>query len=107
MGEWDDPTGQAKGKPAVDIVVTESFPLMSIKRHDPVVTEIEGAAKQVGLELEFDIAGGGADANIFNGKGLSTAIVATGMTHVHSTDEQVSLHDMSKLTQLLLALLAV
>ncbi|MCI5131240.1 MAG: peptidase M20, partial [Candidatus Electrothrix sp. EH2] len=47
---------------------------------------------------------GGSDANIFNDHGLPTAIIATGMIHVHSADEQVSLEDMSDLTALLLAL---
>ena len=44
-------------------------------------------------------------ANIFNGHGLATAIVATGMTNVHSTNEQVELQDMVDLTRLLIALL--
>ncbi|MBW1750145.1 MAG: peptidase M20, partial [Deltaproteobacteria bacterium] len=42
---------------------------------------------------------------IFNGYGLQTAIIATGMTDVHSTDEQVSLQDMVDLTRLILALI--
>ncbi|MCI5179961.1 MAG: hypothetical protein D3911_11700, partial [Candidatus Electrothrix sp. AW3_4] len=60
------------------------------------------AAKSLG----YEVAGGGSDANIFNSCGLPTAIIATGMTHVHSTEEQVSLADMNNLTALLLALAA-
>jgi tripeptide aminopeptidase len=47
---------------------------------------------------------GGSDANIFNGYGLSTAILATGMSKVHSTDEWVDLRDMRRLTEMLIAL---
>lgn len=106
VDQWSNPTGRAKGKPEVEIEVTESFPLMSIRQDAPVLKEIEASAKAIGLEFEYGVAGGGSDANIFNGKGLPTAIVATGMTHVHSTDEQVSLGDMTRLTQLVLALMA-
>ncbi|MDH3348996.1 MAG: M20/M25/M40 family metallo-hydrolase [Desulfobulbaceae bacterium] len=106
VNQWSDPTGLAKGKPTVNIEVTESFPLMYIRQNDAVVKEIDAVAKAMGLELEYDVAGGGSDANIFNGYGLSTAIVATGMTHVHSTDEQVSLQDMKRLTELVLALMS-
>ncbi|HHD56393.1 MAG TPA: peptidase M20, partial [Desulfobulbaceae bacterium] len=42
---------------------------------------------------------------IFNGYGLDTAIIATGMTNVHSIREQVTLGDMVELTRLILALL--
>ena len=57
------------------------------------------------MDLVYEKAGGGSDANIFNGRGLATAIIATGMTNVHSTSEQVTLADMVDLTRLLIALL--
>ena len=69
-----------------------------------MIQRLDAAAAQVGIPMEHEIAGGGSDANIFNGSGLPTAIIASGMTHVHSTDEQVSLEDMSNLTALVVAL---
>lgn len=102
---WRDETGEAKGKPEVTFQVESAFPLMKINSGDPVAKRIERTAQSIGMNLEQKIAGGGSDANIFNGYGLPTAIVATGMTHVHSTDEQVSLEDMTNLTRLLLALI--
>ena len=51
------------------------------------------------------VAGGGSDANIFNGRGLATAILATGMTHVHSTDETIALADMVTTAELVVSLL--
>ena len=48
-------------------------------------------SRAIGMELAFERAGGGSDANIYNGHGLATAIIATGMTNVHSTSEQVTL----------------
>ena len=105
VNNWQDPTGTARGKPSIHFSATPDFPLMQLSRQDSVITEIEQAARSIDMEVEFAVAGGGSDANIFNGFGLQTAIIATGMTHVHSTDEQVELQDMVDLTRLIVALL--
>ncbi|WP_310599507.1 M20/M25/M40 family metallo-hydrolase [Desulfobulbus sp.] len=105
VADWTDPTGSAKGMPAVEIEVEQDFPAMQLRREDPVLRRVEAAARSIGMELTYERAGGGSDANIFNGYGLATAIVATGMTNVHSTTEQVELQDMVDLTRLLIALM--
>ncbi|MDR2549675.1 MAG: M20/M25/M40 family metallo-hydrolase [Desulfobulbus sp.] len=105
VANWTDPTGSAKGMPAVEIEVVQDFPAMQLRREDPVLRRVEAAARSIGMELTYERAGGGSDANIFNGYGLTTAIVATGMTNVHSTTEQVELQDMVDLTRLLIALM--
>lgn len=105
ISNWHDPTGAAKGKPALTFKSRLDFPLMQLTRNDQVVVEVEQAAQSIDMELDFEVASGGSDANIFNGFGLQTAIIATGMTHVHSTDEQVDLEDMVELTRLVIALL--
>ena len=78
---------------------------MRIERNHRVLRRVDAAARSIGMNLSYERAGGGSDANIFNGLGLTTAIIATGMTHVHSTREQVELQDMVDLTRLLVALL--
>jgi len=103
--EWHDTTGEARGKPALKFKAKPDFPLMKLQEEDPVVRRIAKAAGSIGINLEYRIAGGGSDANILNGYGLQTAIVATGMTHVHSNKEQVDLQDMVDLTRLVLALI--
>ena len=105
VAAWEDPTGQALGRPAVEVAVRPDFPVMRLDRDDRVIRRVDAAARAIGLELSYERAGGGSDANIFNGHGLATAIIATGMTHVHSTSEQVTLQDMVDLTRLLVALL--
>nr|WP_321466381.1 M20/M25/M40 family metallo-hydrolase [uncultured Desulfobulbus sp.] len=105
VAQWSDPTGSAKGTPGVEIEVRQDFTAMQLNQEDPVLRRIAAAARSIGMELTYEKAGGGSDANIFNDHGLATAIVATGMTNVHSTNEQVELQDMVGLTQLLLALL--
>jgi tripeptide aminopeptidase len=105
VADWRDPTGQAKGNPELSFAATPDFPAMLLNQNDPAIQLIDRAAASIGLQLEYKIAGGGSDANIFNGHGLQTAIISTGMTHVHSTDEQVDLQDMVDLARLLIALI--
>ena len=105
IDNWQDPTGEARGVPQLCFEVSEDFPAMSLSKDDAIIRLVDKAACSINRPLCFATAGGGSDANIFNGYGLQTAIIATGMTHVHSTDEQVSLCDMVELTRLILALL--
>ncbi len=102
--EWNDPTGQAKGSPTIDVTVHNDFPAMRLERESKTIHRVEEAAKRIGLDLTYEKAGGGSDANIFNGYGLPTAIIATGMTNVHSTNECCDLQDMVDLTRLLISL---
>ncbi len=105
IGQWQDATGEARGVPGLDFQVEEDFPVMRLNNDDAVIQTVDQAARAIGMDLRYEVAGGGSDANILNGRGLQTAIIATGMTHVHSTDEEVSLQDMADLTRLLLALM--
>lgn len=99
---WPLPADTAP--PVVSIDVQEEFPVMNLQDGEPVLKRIERAAHAIGFPFSFDIAGGGSDANIFCGEGLPTAIIPTGMSSVHSTDEYVELADMVELTRLLLAM---
>ena len=54
--------------------------------------------------MEYIVAGGGSDANIFCGYGLPTAIIGTGMNKVHTVEEQQDLNDLVSLTELLHAM---
>lgn len=94
----DDPSYRP---PTVDLKVVPEYPVMRLHESDTVVETIRQAGIALGREQSFIIAGGGSDANIFNGYGLPTAIVATGMTDVHTTDESIDLNDMVKLTEML------
>lgn len=104
VADWRDSSGRA---PELDFQAELDFPAMKLDMNDVVVRRIAAAAERIGMDLCYEIAGGGSDANIFNGCGLATAIVATGMTNVHSTAEEVSLDDIAQLTELVLALAAV
>jgi tripeptide aminopeptidase len=90
--------------PSVEINVQLEYPAMQLKPSDPVLARVRQAGMNLGRSLEFQIAGGGSDANILNSFGLPTAIIATGMDKVHTTDECLDLKDLIRLTELLFAL---
>ncbi|MBU0943990.1 MAG: M20/M25/M40 family metallo-hydrolase [Proteobacteria bacterium] len=102
-------TTQAVGvkQPSVDIIVEMEYPAMHIEESDPVLARVRQAGEYLQREILFQVAGGGSDANIFNSYGLKTAIIATGMDKVHTTDECLDLNDLVSLTELLLAITLV
>jgi len=102
--DWPLPENIQANKPSIGFKVESDYPAMRLSENDEVLRTIKNAARSLGRNNEFIIAGGGSDANIFNGKGLSTAIVATGMNKVHTTEECLDLKDMARLTELLLAI---
>lgn len=93
--------------PSVDISVHPEYPAMRLETNDPVITHVKEAALKLDRKLKFRTAGGGSDANIFNSFGLATAIVATGMNKVHTTDECLDFNDLVRLTELLYAIATV
>ena len=105
IDNWSDPAGTVSGRPAVDINIVDDFPILHLDRKSAVIQRVEAAAAALGVELDYVTAGGGSDANIFNGYGLQCAILSTGMDKVHSTQETIKLSDMALTAQLILAIL--
>lgn len=100
--EWVNDSPDNLKKPLVAMQIRPEYPAMSLTQDSAVITRIKHAGKKSGRELKFVVSGGGSDANIFNGFGLPTAIVSTGMDKVHTTDEQLDLNDLLSLTELIL-----
>jgi tripeptide aminopeptidase len=94
-------------RPAVRIATIAEYPAMHLDLESPLIRRIDAAGRAIGKELQFVVAGGGSDANIFNGYGIPTAIVATGMDKVHTTDEQLDLNHIVDLTRILYALATI
>ncbi len=91
-------------QPSVTIQVQLEYPAMHLEPGDPVLARVKEAGMLLDRKLDFQIAGGGSDANIFNSFGLPTAIIATGMDKVHTTDECLDMKDLIRLTELLFAI---
>ncbi len=93
--------------PTVDIHVEEDFPGTNIPDDHPVVVLAREAARRLGMPMECKTTGGGADANIFFGKGIACGVLGTGMTDVHTVNESIALSDMVDAARLLLEIIAL
>ena len=94
-------------KPRVESEVNPDYPAMKIKQNAPVLKMVNAAAKRVGMKMSTKAGSGGSDANIFNGMGIQTIILGTGMTDMHSTRESVKIGDMVKAAKLVRACIEV
>ena len=105
ISNWQDPAGKAQGRPTLDFQVIPDYPLMKLDSNAEVIRRVKQAAAAINADLEFLVAGGGSDANIFNSYGLQCAILSTGMDKVHSTEETIRLSDMVRTAELVMAIL--
>jgi tripeptide aminopeptidase len=106
INNWEDPDQNVEGKPSLNFSTEEDYPVLKLDKESPVIKRLETAAVTLGRELDYVMAGGGSDANIFNSYGLQCAILSTGMDKVHSTRETIRLSDMALTADLVLAILA-
>lgn len=93
--------------PKVEIDLEHDFPSTNIPESHPVVQLARQAAHNLGKEMKAKTIGGGADANIFFGKGVVTGVIGTGMTDVHTVRESIKLEDMEKSAALLIEILRI
>lgn len=66
----------------------------------PVIQVAQRAAKNLGLSGDLRTTLGGSDANVFNAKGLPSIVVATGMEHIHTHDECISIKSLVQTAEL-------
>ena len=92
-------------EPQVSYEIIADYPVMHVPRDSALLRLLEEASAEIGRPLEIRAAGGGSDANIFNGYGIETVILGTGMTNVHTVDESVSVADMAAVAALLVEVL--
>lgn len=104
VDEWDGLLAEQGVRPSVDLQILNDYPAMHLDASHPVIKKAKAAGVKIGQDQNFIVGGGGSDANIFNSFGLPTAILATGMNKVHTTDECCDLNDMVILTKLIYAL---
>ncbi len=103
--EWQQEEGyEGSFEPFYEFEELGCYPALRLDATSPVIRRIAQAADSVAKKLDYIVAGGGSDANILFGKGLPTAIVATGMNKVHTTEEELDYNDLVSLVELLYSL---
>ncbi|MCK4352197.1 M20/M25/M40 family metallo-hydrolase [candidate division WOR-3 bacterium] len=81
---------------------TREYTKFNIPSSAPVVQKAINAGKKIGLEIRTGKGGGGSDANIFNEKGIPTAVLGIGMQNVHTKQESIKVQDLILGAKLLL-----
>ena len=105
IDNWTDPENIVTDKPSLDFRVIQEYPVMQLDKESAVIKRVKEAATTLDAELDYVVAGGGSDANIFNNLGIQCAILSTGMDKVHSTQETIKLSDMALTADLIMAIL--
>ena len=77
------------------------------KRDDEPVRLAAAALELVGVQPRYGLSGGGADANVFNERGLQCLNLANGMTDIHTPDERIAIADLERMVDVTLALVEV
>jgi tripeptide aminopeptidase len=74
------------------------------KRDDRPVRLAALALQRAGIEPSYGLSGGGADANVFNERGLQCLNLANGMLDIHTPDERIAVADLERMVEVTLAL---
>ncbi|MBD0349131.1 MAG: M20/M25/M40 family metallo-hydrolase [Thermoleophilia bacterium] len=88
----------------VETHVDEHFSGYRFRPSDEPVRLAVEALERTGYEPRFVLSGGGADANVFNERGLQCLNLANGMASIHSADEHIAVADLEGMVEVTLAL---
>jgi tripeptide aminopeptidase len=85
--------------------VRESFPGYRFREFDPPVRLAATALERAGYDVSYVLSGGGADANVFNARGLRCVNLANGMAEIHTPDEHIAVADLEGMVDVTLGLI--
>ncbi len=74
-------------------------------KSDVPVRLADAALRRAGHEPTYALSGGGADANVFNMRGLACLNLANGMAEIHTPQEHIAVADLEGMVDVTLALL--
>jgi tripeptide aminopeptidase len=82
----------------------DSYRAYRFRRDDPPVRLAAAALEQCGVAPRYGVTGGGADANVFNERGLACLNLANGMAEIHTRQEHIAVADLERMVDVTLAL---
>jgi tripeptide aminopeptidase len=89
----------------VETEVHKSYSGYRFRRDDLPVRLAVHALEACGYEPRLELTGGGADANVFNERGLQCVNLANGMANIHTPEEEIAVADLEGMVEVTLALL--
>jgi len=98
----EDTAQEFKAKAKVKI--NEEYQCYNLSPDDQVIKIAMKALKNMGLQPELCPSGGGSDANIFNKKGLPSAVLSVGMEKVHTVDEYIFVKNLKNSAEYILSI---
>ncbi|HXF98906.1 MAG TPA: M20/M25/M40 family metallo-hydrolase [Gaiellaceae bacterium] len=84
--------------------VRPGFPGYRFRRGDAPVRLAAEALRRAGFPPRYALSGGGADANVFNARGLACVNLANGMAEIHTPHEHIAVADLEAMVEVTLAL---
>ena len=87
----------------VDVTWTLAYEGFSFDEGSAALALVEGACADIGVAPHRFATGGGSDGNVFAAHGVPTLVLASGMSKVHSTDEELEVAQLERLADLLVA----
>ncbi len=90
----------------VESEVRPSFPGYRFRENDAPVRLAATALERAGYVPSYALSGGGADANVFNARGLQCVNLANGMMEIHTPDEHIAVADLEGMVDVTLELIA-
>jgi len=88
----------------VETTISETYPGYRFRADEPVFQLAFRAMERAGITPQAVDTGGGADANVFNARGLTCVNLANGMTDVHTPDERIAIADLERMVGVTLEL---
>jgi tripeptide aminopeptidase len=88
----------------VETEIRETYGAYRFKRGDRVVELAATALERCGHVVTTALSGGGADANVFNARGIPCVNLANGMAEIHTADEHIAVADLDAMVDVTLAL---
>lgn len=89
-------------KPVIKFVSVQRYPGVNVSKNSPMVRRVLSAAKEQGLPMRVGVSGGGCDANVMSGKGLTLPNLGVGMKNCHTTKEYLDLKEFYAASKIVL-----
>jgi tripeptide aminopeptidase len=89
----------------VETRIDRSYRGYRFRKDEPAVQLAVQALEGCGFTVSFALTGGGADANVFNERGIPCVTLANAMADIHTPDEHIAVADVEAMVDVSLALL--
>lgn len=85
--------------------LSKAYDAYHYQQDDPFVRQVRWACERVGLTPGLTASGGGSDANNLNANGIQALVLGTGMSKVHTTQEEITVKNLEGTARLALELM--